>query len=121
MKKSVVILGASNKPDRYSYKAFKMLSEYGHEIIPVNPLLDEIEGVPVKHSLEEVHERPHTVTVYMRPERLEPLADQLIKIKPSRIILNPGTESGTLEKRFRNEGIEVLEACTLVLLRTGQF
>ena len=121
MSKNVVILGASNKPDRYAYKALRMLREYGYDVVPVNPVLDEIEGVEVKHSLDEVENNPDTLTVYVRPERLETVADKIIRVHPRRVILNPGTESDTLEKRFRDEGIEVLRACTLVLLRTRQF
>ena len=119
--KTVVILGASNKPDRYSYKAFRMLKDNGHKVIPVNPVLDEIEGIVVKHSIEEVKGEVDTVTLYMRPERTEPLAEKIIGVKPRRVIFNPGTESQVLEERLRGEGIEALEACTLVLLRTGRF
>ena len=120
-KKTVVILGASNKPDRYSHKALRLLIDNGHRVIPVNPVLDDIEGLEVRHSLDEIKEEVDTVTLYMRPERSEPLVGKIVGIKPVRVIFNPGTESEALEERLRGEGIEAMEACTLVLLRTGRF
>lgn len=117
----VVILGASNKPERYSYSAFKSLQRHGHKVIPVNPAIDKIEGVPVVESLADISGEIDTVTLYLRPELLEPLVEEIIALKPKRIIANPGAECGVLMSRAYNEGIEYIEACTLVLLSTGQF
>ena len=52
----VVVLGASNKPHRYAYKALKMLQEYGYSVIPVHPKLENIDGVVVKHELAQIQE-----------------------------------------------------------------
>ena len=71
----VAILGASTKPDRYSYRAQKLLMEYGHEVFPVSPRGDEILGVT---GLQDVPAGVDTVTVYVRAERLLPILDQLI-------------------------------------------
>ena len=121
MSETVIILGASNKPDRYAYKAQRLLMDYGHTVIPVHPVLDSIEGVVVRRSLEEVLEKVDTITIYMRPERWEPLIREMKRINPRRVILNPGTESGDQAVLLKKAGIDVLEACTLVMLRTGQF
>lgn len=118
---TVVILGASNKPDRYAYKAFKMLQEYGHVIIPVNPALDEIESVPVVHSLDQIKQEIVTVTLYMRPERYLSLVPSIVALKPKRVIFNPGTESQEVSDEFARAGIECINGCTLVMLRTGLF
>jgi predicted CoA-binding protein len=120
-KETVVILGASNKPDRYAYKAFKMLLEYGHLVIPVNPALENIDMVPVVHSLNEINTKVTTVTLYLRPERLVPLIDEIIELNPIRIIFNPGTESSEASELFHKKGIQSIIGCTLVMLRTGQF
>jgi predicted CoA-binding protein len=120
-KKTVVLLGASNKTDRYSYKALRMLLDYGYNVIPINPVLDNIESVPVKHSISEILQPVHTVTLYLNSSRLEPIIDEIISLKPRRVIFNPGTESPEAQKRMTANGIETIEACTLVLLRTGRF
>jgi predicted CoA-binding protein len=117
----VVVLGASPKPARYANRAVRELVAGGYSVIPVHPKVREIEGLPVVHKLGAIHERVHTLTLYVGPERSLVLADDIVSLNPGRVILNPGTESGELEKRLRDHHIECLHACTLVMLRTGQF
>lgn len=121
MPETVVVLGASNKEDRYSYKAMKLLQEHGHKVIPVHPKLVEIEGIKVRNDLLDVKESIDTVTVYLAPERSAKIIDNIISLKPKRIITNPGTESQEIDDACAEAGIEVVKACTLVLLRTSQF
>ncbi len=123
MKKSerVVVLGASNKPDRYSYKAIVDLTKNGHEVIPVNPGLDIINGIKVTSNLNDVEGPVDTITLYLGPERLKPLIDDIIRLKPNRIISNPGTETPQLKEAAEANQIPYVEACTLVMLATNQF
>lgn len=121
MKETVVILGASPKRERYSNQALRMLREYGHTPLPVNPGQDQIEGLPVFRRLEAIRQPVDTVTLYLSPPLSKPLAASIVALKPRRVIFNPGTESDELAAQCEAAGIEVQEACTLVLLRTGQF
>jgi predicted CoA-binding protein len=121
MKETVVVLGASDKLDRYSNKAQKLLIQHGHRVIPVHPEVAHIDGVAVKASLREISEQVDTVTMYVSPERSEKLAAELIALKPRRVIFNPGSESASLQKILQDNGIASEEACTLVLLNTNQF
>ena len=118
---SVLVLGASNKADRYSYKAVKLLEEHGHKVIAVNPAITHIDGLAVKHSLIEVQETVDSISVYLNPETTKTLIPEILALKPRRIILNPGSENSSLAEAANKAGIEVLEACTLVLLKTGRF
>ena len=118
---TTAILGASNKPDRYSHRAFAMLQEHGHQVIPIHPALSEIDDVAVVSSMSEITEPVDTLTLYLRPEISEPLVGDMIELAPRRVIFNPGTESELLEKELQAAGIETENACTLVLLQTGQF
>jgi predicted CoA-binding protein len=118
----IVILGLSDDPQRYSHMAMKLLQQEGYEnIIGVHPNLKPLDAVKVLPRLEDVPARPHTVTVYLSPEKSAALIPSLVALKPQRIILNPGTESSQLTQAARDKGIAVEEACTLVLLRTRQF
>lgn len=117
----VVIVGASDKPERYAYLALKMLQEHGHEVVPVHPRLKEIEGVPVVPELTAITGTVDTVTLYVGPAISSGLVSALIGLHPRRVILNPGTENPDLEKALVAAGIRVELACTLVMLRTGQF
>lgn len=118
---TVAIIGASNKPERYAHKALIALNQAGWNTFPVHPTLDFIEGYPVVASIENLPTGLNTVTLYLRPERLSPLVPALCAIKPKRVIFNPGTESRAIEDQLNSADIEVLKACTLVLLATGQF
>ena len=62
-----------------------------------------------------------TITLYIGPQHQPEWYDYLISLKPKRIIFNPGTENPEFEKMAEEKGIETLEACTLVMLRTGQY
>ncbi|MDA3956772.1 CoA-binding protein [Oceanispirochaeta sp.] len=121
MKENVAILGASQKKDRYSYKAFQMLLEYEHRVFPVHPVLKEIEGHTVYSSIKDIEEKIDTLTVYVSPKWITPLITEIVTLNPGRVIMNPGTESDSLKEALDQAGIPWMEACTLVLLRTSQF
>lgn len=118
---NVAVVGASPKEDRYSYKAMRMLEEKGHNPIPVAPARTEILGKKVYPTLAAVPDRIDTVTMYMKPYRQAPVLDDAVRMKPRRIIFNPGTENPGEYDRLRRAGIAVIEACTLVMLCTDQF
>ena len=114
-KMTTAILGASNKPERYSHRALLMLRDHDHEVIPVHPNLREIEGIPVTASLSQISGKVDTLTLYLRPELSAPLAPEIIELAPRRVIFNPGTESTELEQHLTAAGIATENACTLVL------
>ncbi|MDQ6765007.1 MAG: CoA-binding protein [Verrucomicrobiota bacterium] len=123
MKKSetVVVLGASPKPDRYAYRAMEMLRQHGHKAVPVNPAFDEILGERCYGNIIEAPRPIDTVTVYLGKQRSDALIDDIVAAKPRRIILNPGAENADLAAKAQKAGIEVDHACTLLLLQTGAF
>ena len=118
--KKTVVLGATPNPERYAYLATLRLTQHGHEAVPVGVRagkighLDILQGTPPVEGVD-------TVTLYLGPERQPPLYDYIFSLQPRRIIFNPGAENFDLLDRASREGIECLEACTLVMLATGQF
>lgn len=118
---NVAILGASNKPERYSYQAVVLLAEKGHTIFPVHPAIAEIDGHPTFKRLADIPAPVHTITMYVSPAHSTGMAHEIMEAKPSRVLFNPGTENPALEEKLAAAGIAVVHACTLVLLRTGQF
>lgn len=119
-KEKVVILGASDNPERYSYKALKMLQEYDHEVILVSPRLESIDGQQVYSSMKNLKDID-TLTMYVNPKISTQMKDEILEISPSRVIFNPGTENPELMKDLEAKGVSVEAACTLVLLSTDQF
>ena len=120
MSKKTLVLGASTHPSRYSFIAANMLKDFGHEFIPVGIQEGIVAGEKIQTGKPEV-ESLDTLTLYLSPERQKPLYDYILSLQPKRIIFNPGTENRELEKMAKQEGIETIEACTLVMLRTGQY
>ena len=118
---NVLIIGASNKPERYSYKAMKLLGEYGHKSILLHPNLENIEGRPVLHEMSEIDEPIDTVTLYINPKILGDYITPIKELSPKRVIFNPGTENDQVKSELEASGILCEYACTLVLLRTEQF
>ena len=117
----VAVLGASRKPQRYSNRAVRALKQHGYRVVPINPAHDHVEGLPAAAGLAEIGGSVDTLTVYIGPRHIGPLIDDIVAARPRRVILNPGTESAELQDTLDRHGIPWLEACTLVLLATGQF
>lgn len=120
-KQRVVIIGASNNPERYSHRALLLLRKHGHEVVAVHPKLTEIEGIAVVADLSAITSPVDTVTMYVGAAISNGLTEKLIALKPRRVIFNPGAENTALADALQNAGIACEEACTLVLLNTGQF
>ncbi len=120
-KQTVAVLGASPKSERYSNKAIVMLQEYGHKVIPINPAHKEILGIEVVPNIGAIKQSIDTLTVYISPEHSSKLVNEIISLNPKRVILNPGAESTELGDALTKANIPVVEACTLVMLRTEQF
>ena len=118
---NVAVIGASDKPDRYSYQAVMLLKEKGHAVFPVHQRIKTIEGMSVVPTIGDVSEVVDTVSMYVAADISNPLTDLILAKKPRRIIFNPGAENSQLEAKAKAQGILTLNACTLVLLRTNQF
>lgn len=118
---NVAVVGASPKDNRYSNIAMQMLAEHGHNPIPVAPARKEVLGRKTYPTLSSVPDRIDTITMYIRPSRQAQVLDDVVQIRPNRVIFNPGTENPGEYARLRLAGIEVIEACTLIMLSTGQF
>ena len=118
--KKTLILGASANPQRYSYLALQRLKAHQHEIIAVGRRAGEVNGVQIQTGTPEINDLD-TITLYLNPSNQEPYLDYIVSLKPKRIIFNPGTENEKLEELANKNGIKTEEACTLVMLSTGQY
>lgn len=124
-KKTVLVIGASDKPDRYSNRAIKMLQDYGYQPVGIHPHLRVAEEAPVFPSIQDlpqdIRDDIHSVTMYVGAALSDKMTDDLSQLKPPRIIWNPGSENPQVQQKLTQQGIHNLEACTLVLLSTHQF
>ena len=123
-KENVIVLGASSKEERYSFKAVSSLIEHGHMAIPVHPREKEVAGLKCFNNLSDVEKmfpQIDTVTIYVNPQISMELSKEILKLRPKRVIFNPGSENRDLMEILKQNNVDVLEACTLVLLNIGEY
>lgn len=121
-KELTLIVGATTNPSRYAYLAASSLAAAGIPFIPMGVKSGEIFGkdiidIRTKPDLDNIH----TITLYIGPANQEEWIDYLISLKPKRIIFNPGTENPVFFQQAKANGIEVVQACTLVMISTNQY
>jgi predicted CoA-binding protein len=118
--KKTVVLGASENPDRYSYKAVERLRAHNHPVVAIGKKSGTIGDTAITTEHPQVEE-VDTVTVYLNPLHQKEYYDYILSLHPKRIVFNPGAENDELEELAKANGIKPMEACTLVLLSTGQY
>lgn len=120
MNKKTLVLGASDHPERYSFLAMNRLKHHGHDVVGIGKHKAVVAGEEIfteQVPLEDIH----TVTLYLNPGHQQQYYNYILALKPQRIIFNPGTENEELFQLAKQNNIEPVEACTLVMLSTGQY
>jgi predicted CoA-binding protein len=120
--KKVIILGASPDPARFSFRAANALADRMHDIVLIGLKQGMVRGV----NILDIRTQPFidnvdTITLYMNPRNQQPYYDYILRLKPRRIIFNPGTENNQLSELALKHHIEVVNDCTLVMLGTNSF
>lgn len=122
MSKTTAILGATTNPQRYAYFAAQRLKAYNHKFVPIGIKKGEVLGEQILDLREKpIVENVDTVTMYIGPQNQGEWEDYILSLNPKRIIFNPGSENPSLQLKAEERGIETLEACTLVMLGSGQY
>lgn len=117
---NTLVLGASLKPERYSYKAIVKLRENTIETFAFGLRKGQVTDVPIDTEWKN-YESIHTITLYLNPERQKDFYSKILALKPQRVIFNPGTENEELMLLLKQNNIAYEIACTLVLLSVGNF
>ncbi len=120
--KLTLVVGATDNPERYAFLAAEMLQNKGFDFSPIGIK----KGMVFGEEILDLRQKPalagiHTITLYLGPQNQSEWMDYLIGLGPKRIIFNPGTENPVFFSKAKAAGIDALEACTLVMLTTGQF
>lgn len=120
MKPLTLVLGASPDASRYSYRAVRSLVQHGYPVRAIGKRSGTIDTIPIETNQPYV-ENVDTITVYLSALHQESIKDYVIQINPRRVIFNPGAENPSWQADLTQRGIQCLEACTLVMLSTGQY
>lgn len=118
--KLTLVLGASENPARYSNLAIKKLNTHHQPVVAIGKRKGKVGSI-----LIETEKKPwkdiDTITLYLNPFHQKEYYDYIISLYPKRIIFNPGAENDELEELANSNGIKTMQACTLVMLNTGQY
>lgn len=120
VQKKTLVLGASENPSRYSYLAVRKLTSHQHPVVAIGKKKGKVGDVAIETDhlpLEDID----TVTLYLNPRNQQEYYDYILSLQPARIIFNPGTENEELEQMAKENGIETVEGCTLVMLSIGNY
>ena len=117
---TTLVLGASPEPYRYAHIAARRLKGYGHPTLLVGKHKGRIDDEPIIPRIPAGAE-VDTVTLYLAPRNQADVMQDVLALRPRRIIFNPGTENPVFARAAQEAGVQVIEACTLVMLATGQY
>ena len=119
-KKKTLVIGASANPSRYSYLAVQKLTSRQHPVVALGLKKGTIGSTEIETE-KKAFDNIDTITLYINPSRQKDYYDYIMALEPKRIIFNPGTENRELAEMAEKKGILAMQACTLVLLSTGQY
>ena len=120
MEKKTLVIGASDNPSRYSYLAVQRLRKNGHPVVAIgkkNIIVGDVNVINQKLPFANID----TITLYINPVHQKEYNDNIVSLKPKRLIYNPAAENNELADMTKKNSIQPLEACTLVMLATGQY
>ena len=120
MRKKTLVLGASTNPERFAYMAVRKLKYSNVPVVAVGLREGEISGVRIEKPFPKFDEI-HTITLYIGPKNLPAYYDYILGLNPKRVIFNPGTESPEFAAILEAAGIEVVHACTLIMISNNQY
>ncbi|WP_340111300.1 CoA-binding protein [Maribellus mangrovi] len=117
--KKTLVIGASENPARYSNQAIHSLRNRGHHVVALAKRMGQVSDVAIQTEFPE--DPIHTVSLYVGPQRQPEYYSKVLGLNPQRVIFNPGTENPEFEALLEENGIEAIQACTLVMLSIGNY
>ena len=114
--KTVAIVGASNNRSKFGNKAVRAFVARGYTVFPVNPKGGEVEGLPVYKSLADIPPdiKLDRISVYLPPAIGLKTLPEIAARGASELWLNPGSESDELVAAAEAQGLNVIQACSIV-------
>jgi predicted CoA-binding protein len=112
--KTIAIIGASANREKFGNKAVRAYVQQGWTVHPVNPKEAEIEGLRAFRSIRELPDGVDEASVYLPPNLVVGVLNELAAKGIRKAWLNPGTESDAAIERAEELGIEAVVACSIV-------
>jgi predicted CoA-binding protein len=100
--------------------AINRLRNNNHPVVAIGKRPGFVAGTSLETETRKIDDLD-TITLYLNPNNQKEYYQYILDSHPKRIIFNPGTENDELAELAKKKGIQPVEACTLVLLSTGQY
>lgn len=115
---TVAILGASADHTKFGNKAVRAFLARGYTVYPVNPKGGEVEGLPVCKSLTDIPAdvKLDRISVYLPPAVGLKTLPEIAARGCDELWLNPGSESDELVEAAEKQGLNVIQACSIVAI-----
>lgn len=115
-----IILGASENTTRFSNKAVKSLTRNNFDVIAIGNKIGKIDNIEIISHIPN-EKNIHTISIYLSKENQEIYYDFILNSNAKRVIFNPGSENEQLKVKCIENGIQVVEDCTIMMANNGRF
>jgi len=76
--KNIAVIGLSDKKDRYSYIVADYLLRNGYNIIPVNPNINEWNGIKAYKDVKSIDKDVDIIDIFRKPEFVNEIVNESI-------------------------------------------
>lgn len=108
--RTIALVGASDRPDRPSYRVMATLQTHGYRVIPVNPQItgEHLHGEFVFRDLDQLGDPIDIVDIFRRSDAVGPIVDQAIAIGAKAVWMQLGVIDETAAARAEAAGLQVV-------------
>jgi predicted CoA-binding protein len=108
--RTIAMVGASDRPDRPSYRVMKFLQDHGYRVLPVNPQItgEHVHGEYVWRELSQIGEPIDMVDIFRRPQAAGEAVDEAIKVGAKAVWMQLGVINEEAAMRAEAAGLKVV-------------
>jgi len=108
--RTIALIGASDRPDRASYRVMWFLQQHGYRVIPVNPQItgEHVHGEYVWRELSQIGEPIDMVDIFRRSEAAGDAVDQAIAAGAKAVWMQLGVVNEAAAARAEAAGLKVV-------------
>ena len=108
--RTIAMIGASDRPDRPSYRVMKYLQDHGYRVFPVNPQItgEHVHGEYVWRELSQIGEPIDMVDIFRRPQAAGEAVDEAIAAGAKAVWLQIGVINEEAAARAESAGLKVV-------------
>jgi predicted CoA-binding protein len=107
--KTIAVVGISNKPGRDSGRIALFLKDRGYNVIGVNPVQKDFEGIKIYEKLTDIEEDIDIVDVFRNSNAIPDLIPDVLVKKPKVLWLQLGIRNDDAVKPAEEDGIQVIQ------------